>query len=772
MQIVSSVGPVLCVVLVLASPARGDGDVDALMDTIQNGGKRARIGALEELGDMGNRGEPAVSAIVPLLRVRNAQVRQAAAGTLWKIEGRPERVVPTLIAIVESKGRVEKAGGAAKPKGEPRKEESAAAHAAELLGKIGPEARQAVPALIEAVESRDSFLVGCAIEALGEIGPDARRAIPAIVEHLGDDRIYRRTFAGTWYVGSAAWCALGEMGPDAAVALIPALTHRDKDVRRRAALALEYLGPDAAPALEALAASLRDKDERVRRYSADAIGEIGSSAQSALPMLLGAADDPASRVREAVVDALPRVAPESPEVLVALIAALEDPDGTVEAHAVMSLGRLGAAARPAVPLMAKMLRSEKDYFTGGHPGTLRPIRDCVASVLGDLGPVADEAVGALVQAADGDRHTWEAIPAIAKIGPKADAALPFLLRERTPEAVAAIARIDPDNDEVMAILSRHWQSADRLWPERKLYHDRSWCYVLGRFGPRAKPAIPALEELLGADYWRCRISSALTLLEIDPTHERALDVCLATLKQRSAGFPEVGRVTMGDFLESGLEERLDRLMGPLGPRARVFVPTLCEILTNPGGSARISAAECLAAIGPEAEGAAPALIQALGSRRRDCSRSDDVRSAAVESLARIGAAAVPSLVEALEDEDVLIRAGACDTLGRIGSDAASAVPALIEALGDERMAVRAASAMAVEKLGPTADAAVPALVRALGDEYYLVRRSAAGALGTIGNAARAATGAIENATRDECLGVRQAARATLRKIGAQAAPRQ
>ena len=906
MQVASSVGTILCILVVLASPARGDSDLDALINAIQSGGKKARISALGELGDMGSRGRPAVPAILPLLRARNAKVREAAADALteigpgpeavpslveairdedtgwdatfalvavgpaaipaltrtlhdsdadvrsravyalgefgpaakdsmpalialfakesakgragiadtwaeigsgarsaisllaeslrdgppelrfavaralWKIEGRPERVVPTLIAIIASKGNAEKAAGRDASERE-SPDCGPPAYAAELLGRIGPEARQAVPALIEAVKAPDPVLCACAVEALGKIGPDAKQAIPAIVERLGDHRRakallepHRWTYAGRLEVGIRAWTALGKMGPDAAVALIPALSHGDKDIRQRAALALKYLGSDATPALEALVASLRDKDEEVRRYAAGAIGEMGSSAQPALPMLLKAADDPASRVREAAVDALPLVAPESPEMFAALIAALEDSDGTVQAHAVMSLGKLGAAARPAVPLMANMLSSEEEYFSGGHPGTFIPLRDCVASVLGDLGPVAKEAVPARVEVADGERHTWEAIPAIGKIGPEAKVALPFLLRHTTPEAAVAIAQIDPDNDEIMSILSRRWQSADRLWPQRQghLYPDHSWCYVLGRFGPRARPAIPALEELLSAANWRCRMSSSLTLLEIDPTHERALEVCVATLRQRSQGFPEVGPVRMGDFLEAGLEERLDRLMGSLGPRARAFVPTLCEILTNPGRSARISAAERLAAIGSKAEGAVPALIQALASRDRVFSPGDDLRSKAAEALARIGPAAAAPLVKALKDEDVLIRAGAGDALGRIGSGAASAVPALIEALGDERMIVRASAARALKEMGPTVAPAVPALTRALRDEYYLVRRSAAEALGAIGNAARPATSAIENATRDEYLGVRQTARATLRKIGAQAVPQQ
>jgi HEAT repeat protein len=268
------------------------------------------------------------------------------------------------------------------------------------------------------------------------------------------------------------------------------------------------------------------------------------------------------------------------------------------------------------------------------------------------------------------------------------------------------------------------------------------------------------------------MSRALTVLEIDPTRKKALDACIAALKQRSEELPEVGPVVMGDFLERDLAERLDRLMVSLGPRAKAFVPTLCEILRNPGRSARISAAERLAAIGPEAQGAVPSLIQALGRRNPVFSADEDVPGKAAGALSRIGAVAVPALVQALKDEDSLVRAGAADALGRIGSRAASAVPALVEALRDERMIVRASAAMALKRMGPAAAFAVPALTRALRDDYSLVRRTAAEALGEIGKAAQPATSAIVDATRDEYMAVREAAELALRRIGVQPVPKE
>jgi HEAT repeat protein len=57
---------------------------------------------------------------------------------------------------------------------------------ASILGKIGPEANAAVPALIEAFRDEDKFVRRIAAEALANIGPDAKAAVPALIETLKD----------------------------------------------------------------------------------------------------------------------------------------------------------------------------------------------------------------------------------------------------------------------------------------------------------------------------------------------------------------------------------------------------------------------------------------------------------------------------------------------------------------------------------------------------------------------------------------------------------
>ena len=72
----------------------------------------------------------------------------------------------------------------------------------------------------------------------------------------------------------------------------------------------------------------------------------------------------------------------------------------------------------------------------------------------------------------------------------------------------------------------------------------------------------------------------------------------------------------------------------------------------------------------------PALIAAMGEP------DDELLAVAVDTLARIGSAALPHLIDALKNENARVRVGATHALARFGAGAEKAVPALADALTD------------------------------------------------------------------------------------------
>ena len=77
-------------------------------------------------------------------------------------------------------------------------------HAAIVLARIGPEAKAAVPALIQALKNADSEVFGSVAMALGEIGPEARAAVPVLIQALreGNSQI-SKTFYPTVHRNAA-----------------------------------------------------------------------------------------------------------------------------------------------------------------------------------------------------------------------------------------------------------------------------------------------------------------------------------------------------------------------------------------------------------------------------------------------------------------------------------------------------------------------------------------------------------------------------------------
>ncbi|MBU4502509.1 MAG: HPr family phosphocarrier protein, partial [Nanoarchaeota archaeon] len=146
--------------------------------------------------------------------------------------------------------------------------------AAVSLGNIGPEAKEAVPYLIEAL--KDVRLAAAAAEVLGNIGPEAKEAVPYLIEALKDESLYVRLAAAE---------ALGNIGPEAKEAvpyLIEALKDESLYVRRAAAVSLGNIGPEAKEAVPYLIEALKDESLYVRLAALEALDKIGPEAKKVI----------------------------------------------------------------------------------------------------------------------------------------------------------------------------------------------------------------------------------------------------------------------------------------------------------------------------------------------------------------------------------------------------------------------------------------------------------------------------------------------------------
>ncbi len=191
-----------------------DAAIDALIKQLKSPDSDMRREAAKKLGELGKDARKAGPALVTALKSdKDLYVRRFAAQSLGEIEADPKLAVPPLAALLKedmkeltdaaitSLGKMGEPAvsaltdalknkeGTKKPKKGDKKAPKATdrtaflrAKAAQALGTIGPDAKAAVPALIEAL--KDTSIRNDAVVALGNIGPDAKDAVPALREAI------------------------------------------------------------------------------------------------------------------------------------------------------------------------------------------------------------------------------------------------------------------------------------------------------------------------------------------------------------------------------------------------------------------------------------------------------------------------------------------------------------------------------------------------------------------------------------------------------------
>jgi hypothetical protein len=171
-----------------------------------------------------------------------------------------------------------------------------------------------------------------AAASLGAMGPKAKNAVPALVEALKDERAEVRVEA------SRALAAIGE-------AALQPLTKAlgDKDRQTRMGAALGHMGPNAKSATPALMDALEDPDIPVRCHAAQALWRVSGKANLSVPVLAEALTHTKAAVRKSAATALALIGPEAWRAVPALGKALNDDDPAVRARAADALRKIDQA---------------------------------------------------------------------------------------------------------------------------------------------------------------------------------------------------------------------------------------------------------------------------------------------------------------------------------------------------------------------------------------------------------------------------------------------
>jgi vesicle coat complex subunit len=233
----------------------------------------------------------------------------------------------------------------------------------------------------------------------------------------------------------------------------------------------------------------------------------------------------------------------------------------------------------------------------------------------------------------------------------------------------------------------------------------------------------------------------------------------------TAGLPLLGRYYR--FVEARRAQALKGFQA-LGPEANGAVPALIEIYQqNISAPSACAAARALGAIGSSASNAVPSLVQ--GATNADPA----VRVVAVSALGELRCEpdrVVPVLISSLKDPDQEVRHFAAFWLwAGYANDARPAIPALLEKLKDPYYQVRGDAASALGAAHAQSELVVPALITALEDPNPFVRSRAAAGLKSFGADAGPARDALIHLLRDNDQGVKDNAAQALRAIDSEAA---
>jgi len=491
-----------------------EGAVDALIGQLGSDSAAIRAHAAHALGQIGAKAKPAAEALVGLVGDKDKHVRREAVRALRRIRPGPKVVIPLMNKLLRGAddevrlhamdAMAEEGKAVVPPLIEALRNEEACYWACLVLAEIGPDAKEAVPALTTCLKShKHPDVCREAILALAAIGPEAASAVPALIKVVKGDEIN----------APPAVYALGSIGPKAKSAEVVlkklALANDTKPLLRTVSLwALAMINPDdkqlVAVVVPRLVKALQSEEPRVRAAAARALVDLDPDPEILRPLLKKVMETASPEVVDDVLDALASLGERA---VPRLIEALKHEQ--MRSEVAMIIARIGTPAKAAVPALVKSLDDE-------DPQT----RSEVLFALAAIGPDAAASVPAVSKLLDDPEASvrYGACFALGKMGPAAMPAKAAVVKKLSSDdpflamaAAWALAQIHPECGETagksVPILIKALAEPDvttRVEAAR----------ALECLGPLAKPAVPALSKALGDESEEVRKAAAEALQAI------------------------------------------------------------------------------------------------------------------------------------------------------------------------------------------------------------------------------------------------------------------
>lgn len=344
----------LALVGLASSPAWAGSKIDKLIKDLDTVYKAKRLEAIKELGQQGTAAKEAAAPLAKQMRLKDAEIANQAARSLAQLGA---GAVPEVLKALEDPSATvrnralltlgtmgREAGKAALPVGQLLKHEDAQVRflAALVLGAMHEEARPAAAMLEQALLDSDPQVRFVAADSLFQIGQEA---VPHLLEALqSEDPAIRFN----------ALNALGRFSGSekAAQALADGLKDNHFRIRALAADSLIRLGPLAKDAIPRLLENLKTEDREVQVKAFTAILGI-RAGDSELCEALSAANE---NGRWAAVDTWPLINPRAVPFLKAM---LTSPEPSQRLGAALALAQMGPTAKDASAVL-KNLQGDRD----------------------------------------------------------------------------------------------------------------------------------------------------------------------------------------------------------------------------------------------------------------------------------------------------------------------------------------------------------------------------------------------------------------------------